>query len=95
MDLDTLLLANIDDVLRVQLSARESLAATNCTGVGGASYFVAGFMVLRPNVKEVPTLVTLTRFARNPWKGRVPVSLGRAAADPKCAHRALPSFIHV
>jgi hypothetical protein len=95
LDLDTLLLANIDDVLRVQLSARESLAATNCTGVGGASYFVAGFMVLRPNVKEVPTLVTLTRFARNPWKGRVPVSLGRAAADPKCAHRGLPSFIHV
>ena len=37
LDLDTLLLANIDDVLRVQLSARESLAATNCTGTGAGT----------------------------------------------------------
>lgn len=83
LDLDTLLLANIDDVLslELQLTARQPLAATPCTS-NGESYFVAGFLLFKPSASKVPSLLSLTRFSQSPWNGRVPVSLRRAAIDP-------------
>ena len=79
LDLDVLLLANIDDVFEVELTPRQHLAATACPG---SPYFVAGFMLLRPHASEVGPLLAVTRFAKGPWFGRLPVSLSRSANDP-------------
>ena len=70
LDLDVLVLANIDDLLAHDMRGRP-LAATPCTR-STKGHFVAGLLLITPNVDELPWLLQFARFAKFPWNGRLP-----------------------